>query len=87
MNTHTTLNNGHPQMDSSFKPNYNLQMCQSKTTMAKKQQRHTGGILNPMVAIGIRNLIKRRRRKRNGSGPPQKIIPYHVPRWISAGRF
>ena len=84
-----TLNNGHPQMDSSFKPNYNLQMCQSKTTMAKKQQGHTGGILNPMVAIGIRNLIKRRRRrrKRNGSGPLRNIIPYHVPWWISAGRF
>ena len=39
----------------------------------QRQQRHTGGILNPglaMVAIGIRNLI-RRRRKRDGSG----IIP------------
>ena len=87
-----TLNNSHPQMDSSFKLNCNLQTCQSKTTMAKKQQqqRHTGGILNPMVAIGIRNLIKRRRRrKRNGSGiiPLQNIIPYHMPWWISAGRF
>ena len=85
-----TLNNGHPHMNSSFKPNYNLQTCQSKTTMAKKQrqQRHAGEILNPMVAIGIRNLIKRRRRrKRNGSGPLRNTIPYHMPRWISAGRF
>ena len=82
-----TLNNGHPQMDSSFKLNCNLQMCQNKTTtMAKKQQQwHTGGILNPMVSIGIRNLIRRRRRK-HGSGIIQNK-PYHVPWWISAGRF
>ena len=40
--------------------------------MAKKQRQwHTGGILNPMVAVGIRNLIRRRRRRKRGSG----IIP------------
>ena len=59
--------------------------------MAKKQQQwHTaGGILDPMVAIRIHNLIKRRRRrKRDGSGIiPLRNIPYHVPQWISAGRF
>ena len=57
--------------------------------MAKKQRQwHTGRILNPMVAIGIRNLIKRRRRKRDGSGLiTLRNIPYHVPWWISAGRF
>ena len=30
-----TLNNGHPQMDSSFKPNCNLQMCQNKKQWLK----------------------------------------------------
>ena len=60
--------------------------------MAKKQQQwHTaGGILNPMVSIGIHNLIKRRRRRRRKRGRgivPLRNIPYHVPRWISAGRF
>ena len=56
--------------------------------MAKKQQQqHTaGGILNPMVSIGIRNLIKRRRKRGRGI-VPLRNIPYHVPWWISAGRF
>ena len=38
MNTHMTLNNGHPQMDSSFKPNCNLQMCQNKKQWLKSRR-------------------------------------------------
>ena len=57
--------------------------------MGKKQRQwhRAGGILNPMVSIGIRNNLIKRRRKRGRGIVPLRNIPYHVPRWISAGRF
>ena len=49
--------------------------------MGKKQRQwHTaGGILNPMVSIGIRNNLIKRRRKRGRGIVPLRNIPYHVP--------